>query len=75
MDARGTRFDVSWCDQENHRVVRPGSPSSDMPRTVWSVDRFRCESLILKTHWVPEISNGSYVTAVITTIMAGSMRH
>src|SRR5687767_11045328 len=30
----------------------PGSRSSDTPDSLWSVDLFRCESLILKTHWV-----------------------
>ena len=34
-------------------TARPGSLSSDTPKiALWSVDLFRCESLILKTHWV-----------------------
>ena len=32
--------------------ARPGSRFSDTPKIVYGVFLFRCESLILRTHWV-----------------------
>jgi putative transposase len=32
--------------------VRPGFPLLVMPKTLWSLDLFRCESAIFRTYWV-----------------------
>ena len=46
-------FSPCGTSRDRARRGRPGSPSSVTRRTaLWSLDLFRCESAILRTHWV-----------------------